>query len=163
MNSFCLITFFHVWLVSVALMKHGRDGVFLKRALIESMWKDIDTRSRKLRAPMNKKNSRTTFEALNNSFRATMFGCDEGILSDDTVLAGAIWRHVLCQNDLKDFEVLKKLVEYTRKNVVHLENIHIDDFAKYGLISLIDLDSADANHTLIRQELNKLIRNLALP
>lgn len=69
MYSFCLVTFLHVWLVSVALMQYGRSGQFVRRVLIKNMWKDIETRAKKLNVSMNKEDKKNTYENLNNVFR----------------------------------------------------------------------------------------------
>jgi hypothetical protein len=42
MYSFCLVTFLHVWLISVALMHFGETGLFVRNKLYENMWKDIE-------------------------------------------------------------------------------------------------------------------------
>lgn len=69
MYSFCIITFLHVWLVSVALMQYGRSGQFVRSVLIKNMWKDIETRAKKLNASMNKESKKDAYENLNDVFR----------------------------------------------------------------------------------------------
>ena len=76
MYSFCLITFLHVWLVSVALAQYGRSGLFVRRMLIQNMWKDIETRAKKLNANMSKETKKTTYEHLNDVFRWEAFIID---------------------------------------------------------------------------------------
>jgi cytochrome b pre-mRNA-processing protein 3 len=153
MYSFCLINFLHVWLVSVPLMQLGSTGLFVRKNLYKNMWKDIETRDRKLNRPMNKKNKLITYNHLNDIFRAFLFGFDEGILSDDTVLAGAVWRHILEMNEIQDYAVLGILCDYIRKNVAHLDKINEIDYLKHGIVSFIDLDQKELDHLKVRQRL----------
>jgi cytochrome b pre-mRNA-processing protein 3 len=158
MYSFCLVTFLHVWLVSVALMEFGYSGLFVRRLLTQNMWKDIEMREKKLKRPMNKKNKIYTYEHLNDIFRAFMFGFDEGLLSDDYVLAGAIWRHILEQRDIKDYSALGEMCDYIRKNVSHLEKISEEDVLRHGLVTFVDFEEAKLDHAKVRPKLLEVIR-----
>lgn len=157
MYSWCLITFLHCWMISVPLMQHGQSGLFVRRELYKNMWKDIETRERKLKATMNKKNKSKAYNHLNDIFRAFLFGLDEGLLSDDTVLAGAIWRHLMEQNEVKDFAVLGVLCDYIRKNVSHLDKINEIDLLKNGIVTLVDFDQSNIDHL---KERNKIIEKI---
>jgi hypothetical protein len=53
---------------------------------------------------------------LLHQFQAAVIGYDEGLLNDDTVLAGAVWR-TLFQQHCSDLENLERLVHYIRKQV----------------------------------------------
>lgn len=150
MYSFCLVTFLHVWLISVALMHYGQTGLFVRKSLHANMWTDIQTRERKLNAPMNKENKLKAYNQLNDTFRAHVFGFDEGLLSDDTVLAGAVWRHLLEMKPLNDYAVLGELCEYIRKNVNHLEKLSETDLLKYGIVSFIDFEQKELDHSLMK-------------
>lgn len=158
MYSFCLITFLHIWMLSVPLMQFGQSGLYVRKALYKNMWKDIETRDRKLKSPMNKKNKLITYTHLNDIFRGHLVGFDEGLLSDDTVLAGAIWRHLLEQNEIKDYAVLGKLCDYIRKNIQHLDNINEIDYLKHGIITFVDLDQKEVDHLKEREKLIEIIR-----
>ncbi|RMZ95113.1 succinate-semialdehyde mitochondrial [Brachionus plicatilis] len=147
MYSFCLVTFLHVWLVSVALMQYGRSGLFVRKLLHKNMWKDIETREKKLNSPMNRENKAKAYGHLNDIFRAFLFGFDEGLLSDDTVLAGAIWRHLLEMQDIKDHALLGELCDYIRKNAQHLENISDVDILKNGIVSFVGFDQKELDHS----------------
>lgn len=150
MYSFCLITFLHVWLVSIPLMQQGRSGLFVRKMLHKNMWRDIETRARKLRASMNRKNQLKTYNTLNGVFQAFMFGFDEGILSDDYVLAGAVWRHLFEMKELQEFEGVATMCEYIRKNVAHLDKINEADLLRHGIISFVDLDVKEVDHLKVR-------------
>jgi cytochrome b pre-mRNA-processing protein 3 len=59
---------------------------------------------------------KTQILELLHQFQAAMVGYDEGLLSDDMVLAGAVWRTLL-QQDCSDPENVERIVYYIRKQV----------------------------------------------
>lgn len=153
MYSFCLINFVHIWLVSVPLMQFGKTGHYVRTALYKNMWSDIETRSKKLKAPMKKENKVATYQHLNDIFRGFLIGFDEGLLSDDTVLAGTVWRHLYEQAEIKDYAALGQMVDYIRKNIQHLDEINEIDYLKHGIVTFIDLDQKEIDHLKVRQTL----------
>lgn len=50
-------------------------------------------------------------------FNASLFGFDEALLSDDTVLAGALWRNIYGIDHSIDPISLDILIQYTRVQV----------------------------------------------
>jgi hypothetical protein len=158
MQSFCLITFLHVWLLSVALMQHGRTGLYVRKTLHQVMWKDIETREKKLKAPMNSKNKLKTYTHLNDVFRGFLFGFDEGLLGDDIELAGAIWRHLFQMKEINNYADIGEFCDYIRKNVVHLESINEIDILKLGIVSFVDLDQEKLDHSKIRIKILEKIK-----
>lgn len=65
---------------------------------------------------MNSKVKYTQLKELTEQFQAAMIGYDEGVLSNDRVLAAAIWRrffHLECNNP----EHVEVLLIYIRKQV----------------------------------------------
>lgn len=159
MYSFCLVTFLHIWLLSVPLMQLGQTGLFVRKALYKNMWKDIEIRDRKLKRPMKKKDKRHTYQYLNDIFRGHLIGFDEGLLSDDDVLAGAVWRHLLEMNEIKDYAVLGQMCDYIRKNIQHLDNnVNEFDYLKAGIVSFVDIDQKEVDHLKARQQLIEKIK-----
>ena len=92
------------------------------------------------------------------SFRTCLFGFDEGLLSDDTVLSGAVWRILLEMRDLKDFAVLGEMCDYIRKNVQHLENMTEFDLLRDGIVSFVDFDQEKVNHIVMKPKILEIIR-----
>lgn len=158
MYSFCLINFLHIWLVSIPLMHFGQTGLYVRKALYRNMWKDIETRDRKLKKPMKKEDKVKTYTHLNDIFRGFLVGFDEGLLSDDTVLAGAVWRHLFEQAPIKDYANVAKIVDYIRKNAQHLDAINEIDYLKYGIVTFIGMDETEIDHLKARQALIEMIR-----
>ncbi len=63
---------------------------------------------------------------LVDEFQASLFAYDEGLLSSDQVLAGAIWRNLLLQQDF-DPRQLDMMVNYVRENMARLDNIKYEN------------------------------------
>lgn len=87
-----------------------------------------------------------------------MFGFDEGLLSDDTVLAGVIWRNLSEMRELKDYAVLGEMCDYVRKNVQHLENMSEFDLLRDGIVSFVDFDQAKLDHNIAKPKILEIIR-----
>jgi cytochrome b pre-mRNA-processing protein 3 len=66
--------------------------------------------------PANPSVVRAQVHELSQQFQAALIGYDEGLQSDDKVLAGAVWR-VFLQRDCKEPENIECLVHYIRKQV----------------------------------------------
>ena len=66
---------------------------------------------------------------LEEEFRAFLFSFDEAALSSDTVLAGAIWRHIFLQQDF-DPRHMEVLVNYVRQNLAALDKMNKEDLLK---------------------------------
>lgn len=66
--------------------------------------------------PGNSSAIRAQIHELSQQFQAAIIGYDEGLLANDTVLAGAVWRTFL-QQDCSDPENVECLVHYIRKQV----------------------------------------------
>merc|ERR1712127_167111 len=151
--SYCLINFLHVWLLSVPLIHYGRSGIHVRKLLHQNMWKDIEARAKKLNSAMSRENKLKAYNHLNDIFKAFLFGFDEGILSDDTVLAGAVWRHLLQQKEIEDYFVLVEMCDYIRKNVSHLDTITEVDLLKNGVVSFVDFEQKNLDHSKVRVKL----------
>lgn len=65
---------------------------------------------------VNPSATRSQIAELSEQLQAAFIAYDEGLQSDDTVLAGALWRRVYQQQDV-DIEHLELLVKYIRKEV----------------------------------------------
>ncbi|XP_064888674.1 ubiquinol-cytochrome-c reductase complex assembly factor 1 isoform X1 [Columba livia] len=81
------------------------------------------------------------------NFYAALFGYDEGILSDDHVLAAALWRNLFNRN-CEDPRHLELLVEYVRKQVQHLDALSGDDLLLTGEVSWRPLVESNARSIL---------------
>lgn len=70
---------------------------------------------------------RTQINELSEQFQAALIAYDEGLQSNDLVLAGALWRRLYQQKEV-DPEHLDLLVKYIRKQICLLDHIPKEDF-----------------------------------
>jgi cytochrome b pre-mRNA-processing protein 3 len=68
-------------------MAEGDEGRLVRNSMLQAMWEDVDVRSKKLEGALSSARKHQIGE-LNEMFQANMIGYDEGLLTDDRVLAG---------------------------------------------------------------------------
>ncbi|OQV14396.1 putative Ubiquinol-cytochrome-c reductase complex assembly factor 1 [Hypsibius exemplaris] len=136
-NSWHKITELHVWMCIVRINKEGYPGKFMRNKIVRAFWKDVDERSSRLgtAAAMNRKKG---MGVLGDQFRAALFGYDEGLLLDDKVLAGAIWRHFFAMN-CDDPRKIELLVYYVRKQIENLEMQDRHQIMHQGIVRWLPL------------------------
>ncbi|KAM7355043.1 ubiquinol-cytochrome c reductase complex assembly factor 1 [Cochliomyia hominivorax] len=141
-NSWFLVTELHVWMLLVRSMaegsESGEDGRFLRNCIVEAMWSDVNTRAKKLGAN-NPSRTRQQIEELSEQFQAALIAYDEGIMSEDRVMAAALWRRFFEMNCV-DYERIERLVKYVRTQVQMLDNLPRQDFLIKPKIPWQDLD-----------------------
>lgn len=91
------------------------DGRFIRNHLIEIMWRDVDVRLSQLKDTKRSALRKQTRE-LGGQFQYALILYDEALLSDDKVLANALWLRVF-DCDCDDLVKIEMLVEYVRKTV----------------------------------------------
>ncbi|KAI8121331.1 hypothetical protein FF38_07049 [Lucilia cuprina] len=141
-NSWFLVTELHVWMLLLRSMAEGsetgEDGRFLRNCIVEAMWGDVNTRAKKLGAN-NPSRTRQQIEELSEQFQAALIAYDEGIMSEDRVLAAALWRRFFELN-CEEYERIERLVKYVRSQVQMLDNLTRQDFLIKPKIPWQDLD-----------------------
>ncbi|RZC42783.1 ubiquinol-cytochrome-c reductase complex assembly factor 1, partial [Asbolus verrucosus] len=113
--SWFVITELHIWMISVRAMAEGDAGRMLRNYLVEALWADVQQRVKKLGAS-NPAVARLQIAELSEQLQAAIIGYDEGLQSDDTILAGALWRRFYQQGEVEP-SCLNRLVKYTRRHV----------------------------------------------
>ncbi|XP_016933384.2 ubiquinol-cytochrome-c reductase complex assembly factor 1 [Drosophila suzukii] len=141
-NSWFLVTELHVWLLLMRSMAEGsetgEDGRFLRNCIVEAMWGDVNTRAKKLGAH-NPSRTRQQIETLSEQFQAALIAYDEGIMSDDRVLACALWRRFFEMN-CDDYAQIERLVKYVRQQAAMLDSLPRDQFIIKPKVAWLDLD-----------------------
>ncbi|XP_057339115.1 ubiquinol-cytochrome-c reductase complex assembly factor 1 [Microplitis mediator] len=143
--SWFLVTELHVWMLMVRLMAAGREGVETRHNLVGALWQDTDVRKKQLG---NVSNSvvRTHIQEMGYQFNAAIIGYDEGLLGNDHVLAGAVWRRILqmkCENP----ELVENLVRYIRKSICELDNLPNELFLKSTKVKWPEYPAAEEKVT----------------
>lgn len=131
-NSWFLVTELHCWLILTRVMNEGaetgEDGRFIRNCIVEAMWSDVQQRSKKLTAD-NPSACRQQISVLAEQFQATLINYDEGMMSDDKILASALWRRFFTM-ECEDYSKLEKLVKYVRRVSQQLEGMTRQDLMK---------------------------------
>jgi cytochrome b pre-mRNA-processing protein 3 len=133
-NSWFLVTELHVWLLLTRVMQEGanssEDGRFLRNCIVESMWADVQTRSKKLGSD-NPSFTRQQVTILSEQFQASLLAYDEGLSYDDKALASALWRRFF-ESQCDDFSKLEKLVKYVRRTSHQLDLLTRDQITAFN-------------------------------
>ncbi|XP_015263692.1 PREDICTED: ubiquinol-cytochrome-c reductase complex assembly factor 1 isoform X3 [Gekko japonicus] len=132
LNSWFLVAQLHVWMCLVRMKQEGRAGKYMCRYIVHSMWEDVEQRGKVM--GIDSVALKESMKNMTENFYAAIFGYDEGILSDDHVLAAAIWRN-LFNKQCDDPRRLEIMVEYIRKQVQHLDAIPGEDLLLSGEVS----------------------------
>uniref|UniRef100_A0A8C6JLB3 Uncharacterized protein n=1 Tax=Melopsittacus undulatus TaxID=13146 RepID=A0A8C6JLB3_MELUD len=119
LNSWFLVAQLHVWMCLVRMKQEGRTGKYMCRYIVHCMWEDVEQRGKVM----------------------------GGILSDDHVLAAALWRNLFNKN-CEDPRHLELLVEYVRKQVQHLDALSGEDLLLTGEVSWRPLVETNARSIL---------------
>lgn len=135
-NSWFLITELHVWLLACRVMQEGpnnnEDGRFLRNCIVETMWSDVQIRSKKLGSD-NPSFTRKQVTILSEQFQATLISYDEGLSFDDKALASALWRRFF-EAQCDDFTKLEILVNYVRRTAQMFDSMSREQLIKYPKI-----------------------------
>ncbi|KAI9587079.1 ubiquinol-cytochrome-c reductase complex assembly factor 1 [Glossina fuscipes] len=129
-NSWFLVTELHVWMLLLRAMaegsESGEDGRFMRNCIVEAMWGDVNTRAKKL-GSISSSRIRQQIEELSEQFQAALIAYDEGIMSEDRVLATALWRRFFVMN-CEDYNKIERLVKYVRIQVLMLDQLSREEF-----------------------------------
>ncbi|PSN33257.1 Ubiquinol-cytochrome-c reductase complex assembly factor 1 [Blattella germanica] len=115
--SWFLVTELHVWMLMVRTMAEGEEGRFTRNSMIEAMWQDVSTRAKKIEVMYIA--VRLQLTEMSEQFQAALISYDEGLLRDDKVLAGALWRRFF-QRNCNEPEHIERLIHYIRQQVCTL-------------------------------------------
>ncbi|KYO40967.1 ubiquinol-cytochrome-c reductase complex assembly factor 1 isoform X2 [Alligator mississippiensis] len=132
LNSWFLVAQLHVWMCLVRMKQEGRTGTFMCHHIVHFMWDDVKQRGKML--GIDPSTLRRSMRSMTENFYAAIYGYDEGILSDDHVLAAALWRNLFNKN-CEDPRQLELLVEYVRKQMQYLDAMNGDDLLLSGEVT----------------------------
>ncbi|OCT59989.1 hypothetical protein XELAEV_18046008mg [Xenopus laevis] len=145
LNSWFLVTQLHVWMCLVRMKQEGRAGKYMCRYIVHSMWEDVEQRGKVM--GIDSVTLKNSMRSMTEIFYAAIFGYDEGIISDDRILAAALWRNLL-NKQCDDPRKLELLVEYVRKQVQFLDTLDGEDLLLTGEVVWRPLVEKDAQSIL---------------
>lgn len=135
--SWFLITELHVWMLMARYMAEGESGKAIRNNIVEAMWQDVTIRIDKL-GYISARVKRNQISDISQQFNAAVIAYDEGMLSDDKVLAGALWRRYFC-SECNNPEHIEKLLIYVRKQMSILDTISLEEVMTKKSIDWIDI------------------------
>ncbi|XP_062271477.1 ubiquinol-cytochrome-c reductase complex assembly factor 1 [Scomber scombrus] len=145
LNSWFLVAQLHVWMCLVRMRQEGREGKYMCRYIVHSMWEDVEQRSKIM--GIDATHRKEGMKAMTETFYAAIFGYDEGILADDTVLAAALWRN-LFNYQCDDPKQLEDMVEYVRKQMQYIDALDGEDLMLTGEVKWRPLVEENAQSIL---------------
>uniref|UniRef100_A0A8B9J6G9 Ubiquinol-cytochrome c reductase complex assembly factor 1 n=1 Tax=Astyanax mexicanus TaxID=7994 RepID=A0A8B9J6G9_ASTMX len=129
----------------VRMRQEGREGKYMCRYIVHSMWEDVEQRSKIM--GIDAFHRKESMKAMTETFYAAIFGYDEGILSDDCVLAAALWRN-LFNRQCEDPRQLELMVEYVRKQMQFIDALDGEDLLLTGEVKWRPLVEENAQSIL---------------
>ncbi|KMQ93488.1 ubiquinol-cytochrome c reductase complex chaperone cbp3-like protein [Lasius niger] len=135
--SWFLITELHVWMIMVRYMAEGNAGKIVRNNIVATLWQDTNARAENL-GTITEKLKNKQIKELSEQFNAAIIGYDEGIQSDDKVLAGALWRrffYLECNNP----EHVETLLIYVRKQICLFDKLPTHEILRAPILKLIDI------------------------
>ncbi|XP_073726585.1 ubiquinol-cytochrome c reductase complex assembly factor 1 [Misgurnus anguillicaudatus] len=145
LNSWFLVAQLHVWMCLVRMRQEGRAGKYMCRYIVHSMWEDVEQRSKIMGIDAIQR--KESMKMMTETFYAAIFGYDEGILSDDCVLAAALWRN-LFNRQCEDPRQLELMVEYVRKQMQFIDALDGEDLLLTGEVKWRPLVEENAQSIL---------------
>ncbi|KAJ3080216.1 hypothetical protein BCR33DRAFT_679467 [Rhizoclosmatium globosum] len=135
LQSWFNVTVLHVWMYSAQLKTLGPEGKEMCQELFATLLLDIEIR-------LSKAGVRTNLDRITSDLISTYYGqilaYDEGLaLGGDAILASALWRNVFQAADDVSAQDLKKMVEYVRIQLQHLDGKQLVELGK--TIKFLDL------------------------
>ncbi|CAG9765169.1 unnamed protein product [Ceutorhynchus assimilis] len=123
--SWFVITEMHIWMLSARAMAEETNGPILRNSIVEALWADVAKRTKRLGAA-NPSIMRSQIAELSEQLQGAFIGYDEGLQSDDVVLAGALWRRMY-QKQYAAPHNLEGFVRYIRKHMYLLDNLSMEE------------------------------------
>ncbi|MBN3296203.1 UQCC1 factor, partial [Amia calva] len=145
LNSWFLVAQLHVWMCLVRMRQEGRAGKYMCRYIVHSMWEDVEQRGKIM--GINSFALKESMRAMTENFYAAIFGYDEGILSDDRVLAASLWRNLFNQQ-CEDPQQLELMVAYVRKQMQYIDSLDGEDLLLTGEVKWRPLVEENAQSIL---------------
>ncbi|XP_010866040.1 ubiquinol-cytochrome-c reductase complex assembly factor 1 isoform X2 [Esox lucius] len=145
LNSWFLVAQLHVWMCLVRMKQEGREGKYMCRYIVHSMWEDVEQRSKIM--GIDAIHRKESMRAMTENFYAAIFGYDEGILSEDRVLAAALWRNMF-NRQCEDPRQVELMVEYVRKQMQFIDTLDGADLLLTGEVKWRPLMEENAQSIL---------------
>lgn len=152
------ISTLHMWMLFVRMRamprKYCRE---YQRKLVNGVFDDISVRLTRDVQITSERQINTYKKQFHDQLRGAVFSYDEGLYTNDAVLAAALWRNLFSGKKDIDMSYLEQLVHYVRTQMYLFDRISDRDFAtgRFGFI-----DPWKRYEPLSEEDLNE-IRSIA--
>ncbi|VDK77143.1 unnamed protein product [Litomosoides sigmodontis] len=167
LSTWYKLTLMHTWMLLVRLQSVLEAAAYIRirNSVVEIMFDDVDKRlrvvSEEIHEMLYHKSDKLRMAGL---YMQTFFEYEEGFLSDDTTLAGALWRNLYMQRSVDPIH-LNRAVYYVRGTMAYLDSLSLEEILLHGIKNwktALPGKSNDKNafevaediaHSLIRQKI----------
>ncbi|VDM95673.1 unnamed protein product [Thelazia callipaeda] len=129
------LTLMHIWMLLVRLQSVLEAGAYarIRNSILEIMFDDIDKRLRVLSEELQEiVHHQKDKRRMAGLYIQTFFEYDEGFLSDDPALAGALWRNLYMQRPVDPVH-LNRAVFYIRGTMAYLDSLSLEQILLQGI------------------------------
>ncbi|CAD5229608.1 unnamed protein product [Bursaphelenchus okinawaensis] len=134
-SSWYKITLLHICMCLFKMQSNLDAGAYnqLRDSMLNAFWFDVDKRLEILSDEYDTKlNSKKDMEKMHGVYLQALFEYDEGFLSPDVVLAGALWRNLFMAIPVEPVH-LNNAVRYTRATIAFLDSIEVNEIIVCGV------------------------------
>jgi len=136
--SWFQVTTLHVWMVMARLRQEGPEGKRIIDELWNTLWEDVEHRMR-VSGMEDQQIMEHSMKSMLENFLGTTLSLDEGLIKDDMVMSGALWRNFF--NKECDATGLAAYVKYIRENTLSLDN-QSSEYILGGIVRFNEFDKA---------------------
>lgn len=123
--SWFVVMELHVYILAARVFKRDSVGLHARDMLTDCFWEDVQYRCSRL-GDAALAHRKKQLCMLGMQFQAAFYGYDEGVQSNDKVLAAIVWRRFFgFQCD--DAEKIERLVKYIRIQLDYLNSLTFED------------------------------------
>ena len=117
------ITQLHLWMLMVRMRALPRDvGHHYQQQMTNHFFNDAEARLRVVYQIRDGRIVQTYMKDLLLQWRGSVAAYDQALVSEDSVMAAALWRNMYGAQKDADLAALDKMIEYTRMNLKRLED-----------------------------------------
>ncbi|VDM13489.1 unnamed protein product [Wuchereria bancrofti] len=132
-DAYLVLIVYRMLLVRLQSVLEAAAFIRLRNSVIEIMFGDVDKRlrvvSEELHEMLYHKSDKCRMAGL---YLQTFLEYDEGFLSDDTTLAGALWRNLYMQRSVDPVH-LNRAVYYVRGTMAYLDSLSLEKILLQGI------------------------------
>ncbi|ETN70722.1 Ubiquinol-cytochrome C chaperone [Necator americanus] len=148
MSSWYKLTLMHCWMVLMRMhvSLDAQAYLRLQRSMLSTMWFDVDNRLKIVGQELGQTlTSESDLKSMHGLHLQTFLEYDEGFLTDDRVLAGAVWRCLYVSRSCDPIHVLRTIA-YMRATIAWLDTLDLKEIMVDGIKEWKQMKPKDVLH-----------------